>query len=184
MLKIMLVNDADHRLGRLRRALEDAGINIVAEVDGGMHLPQYIEAVQPDAILIDSDSPSRDILEQLVVMHQHQPRPVVMFADNADQEVIRQAIQAGVSAYIYDGIKLQVASARFQAEQQLINELADVQGKLSDRKRVEKAKGILMQQKQLPEDEAYQLLRRTAMNRNIRIAELAQQIISAANLLL
>jgi len=191
MLKIMLVNDADHRLGRLRRALEDAGINVVAEVDGGIHLPQYIEAVQPDAILIDSDSPSRDILEQLVVMSQHNPRPVVMFADNADQNVIKQAIQAGVSAYVYDGIKasriqplLEVASARFQAEQQLKNELADVQGKLSDRKLAEKAKGILMQQKQLPEDEAYQLLRRTAMNRNIRIAELAQQIINAANLLL
>jgi hypothetical protein len=109
-----------------------------------------------------------------------------MFADNADQDVIRQAIQAGVSAYVYDGIKSiahsgitgQVASARFQAEQQLKNELADVQGKLSDRKLAEKAKGILMQQKQLPEDEAYQLLRRTAMNRNIRIAELAQQIIN------
>lgn len=191
MLKIMLVNDADHRLGRLRRALEDAGINVVAEVDGGIHLPQYIEAVQPDAILIDSASPSRDILEQLVVMSQHNPRPVVMFADNADQEVIKQAIQAGVSAYVYDGIKpsriqalLEVASARFQAEQELKSELADVQGKLSDRKLVEKAKGILMQQKQLPEDEAYQLLRRTAMNRNMRIAELAQQIITAANILL
>lgn len=191
MLKIMLVNDADHRLGRLRRALEDAGINVVAEVDGGMHLPQYIETAQPDAILIDSASPSRDILEQLVVMSQHNPRPVVMFADNADQDVIRQAIQAGVSAYVYDGIKpsriralLEIASARFQVEQQLKNELADVQGKLSDRKLVEKAKGMLMQQKQLPEDEAYQLLRRTAMNRNIRIAELAQQIIDTANMLL
>jgi response regulator NasT len=115
-----------------------------------------------------------------------------MFADNADQDVIKQAIQAGVSAYVYDGIKSiahsgitgQVASARFQAEQELKNELADVQGKLSDRKLAEKAKGILMQQKQLPEDEAYQLLRRTAMNRNMRIAELAQQIITAANILL
>lgn len=191
MLKIMLVNDADHRLGRLRRALEDAGINVVAEVDGGMHLPQYIEAVQPDAVLIDSDSPSRDILEQLVVMSHDNPRPVVMFADNADQEVIKQAIRAGVTAYVYDGIKpsriqavLEVASARFQAEQELKHELADVQGKLSDRKLVEKAKGILMKQKDLPEDEAYQLLRRTAMNNNLRIAELAQQIISAANILL
>ncbi|MFO1386784.1 MAG: ANTAR domain-containing protein [Chitinivorax sp.] len=191
MLKIMLVNDADHRLGRLRRALEDAGINVVAEVDGGIHLPQYIEAVQPDAILIDSDSPSRDILEQLVVMSQHNPRPVVMFADNADQNVIKQAIQAGVSAYVYDGIKasriqpvLEVASARFQAEQALKCELAEVQEKLSDRKLVEKAKGILMKQKDLDENEAYQLLRRTAMNRNLKLADLAQQIISAANLLL
>jgi response regulator NasT len=188
MLKIMLVNDADHRLGRLRRALEDAGINVVAEVDGGMHLPQYIDAVQPDAILIDSDSPS---LEQLVIMSRDNPRPVVMFADNGDQQVIQQAIRAGVTAYIYDGIKasriqpvLEVASARFQAEQALKCELAEVQEKLSDRKLVEKAKGILMKQKDLDENEAYQLLRRTAMNRNLKLADLAQQIISAANLLL
>lgn len=191
MLRIMLVNDAEHRLGRLRRALEDAGIEIVAEVDGGMHLPQYIAAVQPDAVLIDSDSPSRDILEQLVIVSRDDPRPVVMFADNADQDVIRQAIRAGVAAYVYDGIKpsriqalLEIAGARFQAEQQLKSELAEVQGKLGERKLVEKAKGILMQQKQLAEDDAYQLLRRTAMNRNLRIAELAQQIVDTANLLL
>jgi len=191
MLRIMLVNDADHHLGRLRRALEDAGIEVVAEVDGGIHLPQYIEAVQPDAVLIDSDSPSRDILEQLVIVSRDNPRPVVMFADDADQEVIKQAIRAGVAAYVYDGIKpsrikalLEVAAARFQADQQLKQELAKTQDKLSERKLVEKAKGILMQQKQLSEDEAYQLLRRTAMNRNIRIAELAEQIVATANLLL
>ena len=112
MLKIMLVNDAGNRLGRLRRALEDAGIELVAEVDGGMHLLQYIEAVQPDALLIDSDSPSRDLLEQLAVVSRDNPRPVVLFADDAGQDAIRQAIRstgkartirasAGISSHRY-----------------------------------------------------------------------------------
>ena len=96
MLRIMLVNDADHRLGRLRRAREDAGLEVVAEVDGGIHLPQYDEAVQPDAVPIDSNSPSRDILEQLAIVSRDSPRPVVMFADDDNQQIIRQAIHAGV----------------------------------------------------------------------------------------
>ena len=96
MLRIMLVNDTDHRLGRLRRAREDAGLEVVAEVDGGIHLPQYDEAVQPDAVPIDSNSPSRDILEQLAIVSRDSPRPVVMCADDDNQQIIRQAIHAGV----------------------------------------------------------------------------------------
>ena len=123
MLKIMLVNDAGNRLGRLRRALEDAGIELVAEVDGGMHLLQYIEAVQPDALLIDSDSPSRDLLEQLAVVSRNNPRPVVLFADDAGQDAIRQAIRstgkartirasAGISSPRSSGSALASASLR------------------------------------------------------------------------
>ncbi len=141
-------------------------------------------------IVIDTESPSRDVLEHLVMMSQHTPRPVVMFATDSAQDTIRDAVRAGVSAYVVDGLDekriktiIDVAVARFEDFQNLRGQLAEANLKLSERKVVERAKGILMKTRGLDEEAAYSLLRKLAMDRKLKLSELAQQLIDAAGLL-
>jgi len=124
----------------------------------------------PDVIIIDTHSPDRDTIEHLCVISQDTPRPIVMFSADGNTEKIREAVRAGVSAYVVDGLAAQrvqpildVAIARFEALQSLRNELEDAQTQLADRKRIDRAKGILMKQRKLSEEEAYQWLRKMAM---------------------
>ena len=146
--------------------------------------------VSPDVIIIDTDSPSRDVLEQLVVVSRDDPRPVVMSTDDAQSDSIHAAIHAGVTSYIVAGMQperlrpiLEVARARFDADRALRDELKDAQTKLAERKLIEKAKGLVMQQKGVSEGEAYRLLRKLAMDRNLKLLEVARQVIDVANLL-
>jgi two-component system, response regulator / RNA-binding antiterminator len=140
--------------------------------------------------VIDTESPSRDVLGQLAVMSQHTPRPVIMFASDAAPETIREAVRAGVSAYVVDGMEpdrirtiIDVAVAQFEDFQRLRGELAEATLRLSERKVVERAKGLLMKTHGIDEEVAYALLRKTAMDRKLKLSQVAQQLIDAADLL-
>jgi len=190
MLRVMVVDDDKEREQVLRLGLEQAGYEVVAGLEPGVDLSREVEKTQPDVIIIDLHSPDRDTLEHVIVISQDQPRPIVMFSADGDSAKIRDAVSAGVSAYIVNGLSveridpiIQVAIARFQALQSLREELADAQTQLADRKRIERAKGILMQQKSMSEDEAYRALRKLAMDRNLKLAEVAEQLINVHKLL-
>jgi response regulator NasT len=187
-LRILLVRDPfnshEDDVGAIRSGLADAGYELVSVADADLDLPRLIEASQPDLLIIESEAAARDLVEHVCVSTQHAPRPIVLFTDNTDNDRIRTSIAAGITAYIVDGLKpdrvkpvLDVAYARFQFEQQLRSELAETRNKLAERKVVERAKGLLMQQLQVTEDEAYRRLRKLAMEKNIRIADAAQRII-------
>jgi len=166
------------------------GIEVTCVLESALELFARVAEHSPDVVLIDTESPSRDVLEQLAVMSSSAPRPVVLFTEDAEDDTIRAALRAGVSAYIVDGISparldpiMRVAMERFQADQKLRAELDDTRGRLEERKLVERAKGILMKQRGVSEDEAFTALRSHAMDRGIRLAEAAKQVIDISALL-
>jgi two-component system, response regulator / RNA-binding antiterminator len=191
MLKVLLVDDTPDRASALKHALSAvAGVEVTCALDSPLELLRRVEEHRPDVILIDTESPSRDVLEQLAAVSSSAPRPVVLFTDDGEDEAIRASLRAGVSAYIVDGIAsarlapiMRVAIERFEADQRLRAELEDTKGRLEARKLVERAKGILMKQRGIAEDEAFTLLRSLAMQRGIRLGEAARQVIDVASLL-
>lgn len=189
-MRVLVVDDSEERAALLREALTSAGHEVAASLSSPLELLRMVDKLLPDVIVIDTESPTRDVLEHVVMVSQSSPRPVVMFSSDAGGEAIRGAVRAGVSAYIVDGLDtsrvnsiVQVACARFDEYQKLKVELAEANQKLSDRKRIERAKGLLMKQRGLAEDEAFHALRKLAMSRNARLGEVAQQVIDAAELL-
>jgi response regulator NasT len=189
-MRVLVVDESHSRGGVLREALEDAGYEVVLSRGAPLALLTEVERARPDVIVIDTESPSRDVLEHLVVMGREQPRPIVMFSADAAPDAIREAVRAGVAAYVVDGLDparvksiVAVACARFDAHQQLRDELAATKLKLSERKLVERAKGLVMKARGLDEEAAYAALRKLAMDRGKRLAEVAQQVIDAAELL-
>ena len=189
-LKVMVVDESAARSAMLGQALLDAGYEIVARVQHGEDLLQRVSDIKPDVIIIDMEMPDRDTLEQLHSIHQDQPRPIVMFADNSEREVITAAVKAGVSAYVVDGLNPQrvkpimdVAIARFREFQALREELVQTKNTLAERKQVDKAKGIIMKQRGVDEDPAYRDLRKMAMDKNKRIVDVAKDVIAIAELL-
>ncbi|SEL62668.1 response regulator receiver and ANTAR domain protein [Atopomonas hussainii] len=190
MLRIMLINDTPKKVGRLKAALEEAGFDVIDESVSALDLPLRVEQARPDVVLIDTDSPSRDVMEQVCLVSRDQPRPIVMFTDEQDPRVMRQAIQSGVSAYIVEGINatrmkpiLDVAMARFESDQALRQQLLAREMQLDERKRIEQAKGILMRMKDCDEDEAYTLMRRQAMSKQQKLIQVAEQIIAMDKML-
>lgn len=190
VLRVMLVDDSRGRAAILDQALSDAGYQVIGRCDANDDLIQRVRQSQPDIILIDMESPNRDTLENLRSINQDLPRPIVMFAERSDAQTTESAIRAGVSAYVVDGLNparlqpiLQVAITRFREFQALRGELEDARNRLADRKVIEKAKGLLMQRKNIGEDEAYRALRKMAMDRNQRLAEVARNVISLMALL-
>lgn len=180
----------EERARALRIGLLEAGYNIVAVFPADIHLPERIAQVQPDMIIIDSESDARDVLEHVVIATRDLPRPIVLFTEDHGTAGMEAAMAAGVSAYIVAGLHaervkpvLDVALARFNAERKLREELSSTKMKLAERKTVERAKGLLMQRHRISEDEAYQKLRRMAMDKNLKLSELAQRLIDAADLL-
>jgi response regulator NasT len=152
-------------------------------------LHRRVESERPDVIIIDTESPSRDTLEQLAVMKATAPRPVLMFSNDANQQLIRDAVSAGVTAYLVEGLAteklapiLEVALARFAQEAQLRERLAEVENELAERKLIDRAKRLLMDQQKLAEHAAYASLRKRAMNQGVKLAEIARQIVEAADL--
>lgn len=190
MLRIMLVDDTPDRSLYLRLVLERLGYEVVAEIAEPRKLYDAVTRFSPDAIIIDTDSPSRDTLEHLCLVTESCPRPIVMFTNDPGRESIREAVRAGVTAYIVDGLAperispiIETALARFEAFQSMKHELAQTRSKLSERKLVERAKGILMKEKNLPEDEAYRMLRKLAMDKSLSLSAVAEQVINVAKLL-
>lgn len=187
-MRVLVVDESPERAALLRAALQQAGYEVTASLNSPVALLKTIDELQPDVIVIDTESPSRDVLEHLVVMSQHTPRPVIMFASDAAPEKIREAVRAGVSAYVVDGLSkeriksiVDVAVARFEDFQRLRDELAEATLKLSERKLVERAKGQLMKAHGIDEEAAYALLRKTAMDRKQTLAEVARQLLVHRN---
>ena len=174
----------------LRIGLLENGYNIVAVLPPDIFLPDRLAQIQPDMIIVDAESEARDTLEHVVMATRHARRPIVLFTDDEDTSHVRDAIAAGVTAYVVAGLAservkpvLDVAMARFQHEESLRQELADARLQLSERKIVERAKGLLMQRHGIGENEAYARLRKTAMDKGLKLAEVAQRIIDVADLL-
>lgn len=190
-LRVMLVDDNFERMEKLREHLLFAGYTVIAEAGSTINLHRQISELEPDAVIIGTDSPSRDTLEHIVLAGRDDPRPIVMFTHDDDTEKIRAATRAGVSAYVVGGLQserirpiVDAAIARFEEHRALRSELDAANLKLSERKLVERAKGVLMKQRGLDEDQAYGLMRKLAMDKNIKLAELAEQVVEAAKLLL
>lgn len=189
-MRVLVVDESAERAAILGAALRQAGHEVTASLTSPLLLLRTIDELQPDVIVIDTDSPSRDVLEHLVVMSEHTPRPVVMFTTDARPETIREATRAGVSAYVVDGLDpsriqpiVDAAVARFGEMQKLREQVAEANQKLSERKLIERAKGLLMKSRNLDEEAAYAALRKAAMDRKLKIAQVAQRIVDAAELL-
>jgi len=189
-LRVLLVDDDTERASILRAALQKAGYEVAAEVRSAVELMARVRDVRPDVIIIDRDSPDRDTLEHICIVSRDDPRPIVMFTQDKDQKMMRAALKAGVSAYVVDGLSAErvrpivdVALARFEQWQAMRQELDQAQASLAERKVIERAKGIVMKQRGCSEEEAYRLLRKTAMDRNLRLVLVAESVIAMADLL-
>ena len=188
--KIVIVDESPIRAAILEEGLREAGFTGVTHLSEMHNLLARIYALDPDVILIDLENPSRDVLEQMFQVSRAVRRPIAMFVDQSDSASIQASVDAGVSAYIVDGLKkerikpiLDLCISRFNAFSRLQDELERTKSALEDRKVIDRAKGILMKLKGLTEDEAYVLLRSTAMREKKKIGDIAQSIVTAAELL-
>ncbi|MFZ0098893.1 MAG: ANTAR domain-containing protein [Gemmobacter sp.] len=189
-LSIIVVERDHDRAIRIVDGLREAGdyhIQVIADESG---LARRIAEHRPDIVLIDLANPSRDILEAIAVASGPTERPVAMFVDRSDEQLTRAAIEAGVSAYVVDGLRperikpvLDAAIARFHMFQRMRAELAATKAALEERKIIDRAKAILMKARGIDEEAAYALLRKTAMDQGKRVADIAQQLVLAAGLL-
>jgi response regulator NasT len=189
-LKLVIVDENPLRAAILEDGLREAGFVHVTRIEEMTNLLARIYMLDPDVILIDLENPSRDVLEQMFQVSRAVRRPVAMFVDQSDSAAIEAAVDAGVSAYIVDGLKkeriksiLDLCISRFHAFSRLQNELERAQTALSERKVIDRAKGILMKVRNISEPDAYALLRKTAMSENKKIADVAQSVVTAADLL-
>jgi len=189
-LRILLIDQNVTRASILEEGLREAGYPNVTVVRDMANLLRRIVDEDPDVIFMDLENPNRDVLEQMFQVSRCVRRPIAMFVDRSDTETIQQAVEAGVSAYIVDGLRkervkaiLDMAVSRFNAFNQLYDELERAKQELEERKLIERAKGIVMKERGLTEEAAYGLLRKAAMNENRRLAEVAQSVVTAARLL-
>jgi response regulator NasT len=190
MAAVLLVHDEAPHAATLRQTLESLNYVIAAELPAPAALKAEVVRLAPDLIVIGSRTPTGALLHTLRALAQSHPRPVVMFATDARRQTIREAVDAGVSAYVVEGWApervtpiIDAACARFEAHQAIRRELESTRNKLSDRKIIEKAKGIVMQQRGLPENDAYAALRSMAMQQSLPLAEVARRVIAVASLL-
>jgi two-component system, response regulator / RNA-binding antiterminator len=188
--KIVIVDESPIRAAILEEGLREAGYTSVVQISEMQSLLARIYAIDPDIILIDLENPSRDVLEQMFQVSRAVRRPIAMFVDQSDSASIQASVDAGVSAYIVDGLKkerikpiLDLCISRFNAFSKLQDELDRTKSALEERKVIDRAKGILMKVKGLTEDEAYVLMRSTAMREKKKIGEIAQSILTASELL-
>ena len=189
-MKILVIDENPIRAAILEEGLRDAGhpdVTLLQETGG---LVNKIYALDPDVILIDLENPSRDVLEQMFQVSRIVRRPIAMFVDRSDARSIEASVEAGVSAYIVDGLKkeriqpiMEMTISRFNAFARLQSELEEARTALEDRKIIDRAKGILMKNKGLSEEQAYALLRQSAMRQNKRIVQVAESVVSAADIL-
>ncbi|MEN9330091.1 MAG: hypothetical protein RLZZ484_1279 [Pseudomonadota bacterium] len=174
----------------LRIGLLENGFNLVATLPADVFLNERIGQLQPDLIIVDAESEARDALEHVVFATREARRPIVLFTEDEDTTHIGEAVAAGVSAYIVDGLApsrirpiLEVAMARFEHEQRLRAELAEAQSALKDRGVVAQAKALLMRAQSLDEAQAHAKLRKMAMDRSLKLTEMAQRVLDMADLL-
>jgi len=191
MLRVLVIDESQSRAADICAGLVKAGHQVAAVLASSLDLAGRVEELKPDVILIETDSPSRDTLEHLSAMNREMPRPVIIFANDDDSSTIREAMKAGVSSYVVDGLDpsrikpiVEVARARFEETLALRRELEDATQKLTDRKVIERAKGLLMKTRKMEEEEAYHALRRLAMDRGQSMSKVARDVIEMAKVLL
>lgn len=189
-LRILIVDQNVTRAAILEDGLREAGYGDVLIVRDMQNLLKRIVDAEPDVIFIDLENPNRDVVEQMFQVSRTVQRPIAMFVDKSDAGMTEAAVNAGVSAYVVDGLKkerihsiLELTISRFRAFNQLRSELDKTKQQLEERKLVDRAKGILMKERGLNEEQAYGLLRKAAMNENLKLSQVAQSIITAAKLL-
>jgi response regulator NasT len=189
-IKIAVVEDNPTRCLVVDEGLREAGYSNIVHIKEKIGLLNILNQIAPDVILIDLGNPNRDVLDQVLHISRIVPLPVVMFVDQSDVETIRSAVEAGVSAYIVDGLKkervtsiLQIAILRYRAFAAMKGEIASLKAQLDERKVIERAKGIIMEAKGISEAEAYQLMKRQAMSSNRRLFDIANAIVVAMELL-
>ena len=185
------------RSSSVRIGMLENGFNLIASLPADVFLSERIAQLQPDMIIVDAESDARDALEHVVMATRDERRPIVMFTNDDDTRHVRDAVAAGVSAYIVAGLSperirpiLDVALARFEHEQALLRTLASTQSErdelsaeLKDRKLIDRAKGLLMQRQNLSEEEAFRKMRKTAMDKGLKLADVAQRMLDVADLL-
>lgn len=189
-LAVLVIDENRLRASIIETGLREAGyenVTLIHDING---IARKIGEINPDVIVIDLENPNRDMLENMFQLSRAVKRPIAMFVDRSDEASIEAAVEAGVSAYIVDGLKqervrpiLRMAISRFNAFARLNRELEETRGELENRKVIDRAKGLLMKSRGLSEEEAYALMRKTAMNQNRKIIEIAQSLVTAASLL-
>jgi response regulator NasT len=189
-LSILVIDENRLRASVIEAGLRDAGYDKLTFLQDVSGVARRIAELEPDVIVISLENPNRDMLENLFQLSRAVKRPIAMFVDRADRASIEAAVEAGVSAYVVDGLKqervkpiLDMAISRFNAFSRMARELEEARTELESRKLIDRAKGILMKTRGLSEETAYALLRKTAMNQNRKISEIAQSLITAAGLL-
>ena len=186
---ILVIDEDPDRAAIVERGLVESGYARVSRIGTSHNLVERIQALAPDIIIIDLENPDRDTLEQMFQVSRAIARPMAMFVDQSDASMIQEAVSAGVSAYVVDGLRqdrirpiVEMAISRFNVFDQLRRERDEAQAKLNERKMIERAKGLLMKEKGLSEEESYNLLRKNAMKQNRKIYEIAQSVITAFQL--
>jgi two-component system, response regulator / RNA-binding antiterminator len=189
-LKVMLIDEARERSESIAEILQSVDCEVVANVNPEHDLLEQVERYAPDIVIIDIDLPDRDMLENLRSVQSSTPRPMVMFSQDDDGYTIRRAVEAGVSAYVVDGVKasrvrpvLDAAIATFDRYQLLQKQLDVTRLELDKRNKIERAKGILMKQRGIDDKQAYEFMRKAAMDHRLKVIDVAQRIIDAAELL-
>jgi two-component system, response regulator / RNA-binding antiterminator len=189
-LTVLVIDENRIRASIIETGLRDAGHERVTVVHDVAGIARRISDIQPDVIVIDLENPNRDMLENMFQLSRAVKRPIAMFVDRSDSASIEAAVDAGVSAYVVDGLRkervkpiLDMAISRFNAFSRMARELEEARSELEGRKLIERAKGVLMKSRGISEADAYALLRKTAMNQNRKIAEIAQSLVTAAGLL-
>lgn len=189
-LRILVVEPNPERVREIVDALLKSGWSDVKAVAQISALERTVREFVPDIVLIDLTNPDRDMLEHISHATETSKRAVALFVDQTDEDLTQAALTAGVSAYVVDGLKmdrikpvLQTATARFRMMRQMQSELDAAKQALEDRKTIDRAKGILMRQRNLSEDEAYNLMRKTAMGQNRKVIDVANALVTAADLL-
>ncbi|MEO7335339.1 MAG: ANTAR domain-containing protein [Caldimonas sp.] len=189
-LRVLLIDDGAQHIQPIRAELTRQGHEVVGVIDSAVLVHDCVQRLQPDVVIVDTDSPTRDTLENLATLSARNPRPVVVFTQDGSHDPMQRALRAGVSAYVIAGLQperlepvLQVAIFRFEQEAALRAQLGKAQQQLAGRKVIERAKGVLMAEGGLDEDEAYKRLRRLAMDRGKRLADVAQDVLDAQELL-
>lgn len=191
LLSVLVIDESHSRATEICAGLVAAGYQVAALMPDTLDLAERVQRLRPDVILIETDSPSRDTLEHLAVLGQAMPRPVLMFARDRDSRIIREAMRAGVSAYVVDGLQVEriqplveVAMARFEEYRELRLERDAAMRKLSDRITIDRAKGVLMKARGMDEDAAYNALRKLAMDRGQPLFDVASDVLAMAKVLL
>ncbi|MBO6506587.1 MAG: ANTAR domain-containing protein [Kordiimonadaceae bacterium] len=188
-LKILVIDEDPGRAAVLEGALVEAGYTHSVTLRTNSNLHQRIMALEPDVVIIDLQNPDRDTLESMFQVSRAVQKPIAMFVDQSDDDSIRRAVNAGVSAYVVDGLKkdrvkpvVELAVSRFESFSRIVRERDEARTALAERKTIDKAKGLLMDRRQISEDEAYRMMRQTAMQQSRRLFDIAESIITAFEL--